>query len=212
MQRAKDTSQSGEVEFLQSLIQQDWPPYLVDVGAHNGRFLSNSYPFIQQGWTAVMIEPLPQAFSVLTTNFADNPQVHCVNKACSNMTGRMPLYIGSDGPGGQLSTLCLDDNFWFRQKRTDRKIDVEVETLTNLLKEQRYPKDFSLLLIDTEGMDYEVLLGLDFAQFRPRVIVSEQYILNQEKHDGRFRLLFDEGYLLCNQIGCNYVFVLSEYH
>ena len=205
-----DTSQAGEGAFLRALVQEDWPPYVVDVGAHDGMSLSNSYPFIQGGWTAVMVEPLPQVFAALSQRFADNPNVTCVNKACSSAPGRMPLFIGQDGPGGMLSTLCQDDNWWFRQVRTRHRIDVDVDTLTNLLSAQNFPKDFSLLLIDTEGMDYDVLQGLDFDMFRPRVIVSEQYILNQPKHNGRFRLLFDRGYVMCNQIGCNYVFVLRE--
>ena len=32
-----------------------------------------------------------------------------------------------------------------------------------------------MLLIDAEGMDFEVLNGLDFDRYRPTIIVTEEY-------------------------------------
>jgi hypothetical protein len=61
---------------------------------------------------------------------------------------------------------------------------VRVERLDAVLASQKLPFDFGILSIDAEGMDYEVLLGLDLKQWHPRVIVTEDYeTKNKSKAD-----------------------------
>lgn len=203
-----DTSQYGEASAIAELIETDYPACLVDVGAHDGRFLSNSWPFIQQGWRAIAIEPLPKVFQQLEASHHGNPNVSCINKACADFRGQQKLFIGKDGDTGTWATLCQDDNELFRERRSDEFVLVEVETLTQILAEHNFPNDFSLLLIDAEGMDYEVLLGLDFEQYRPRLIVTEEYPLNLEKHNRKHQLLTDNHYRICKTINeCNTIWV-----
>ncbi len=207
---ARDSSQHGEVELLAALLGDDCPKYLVDVGAHDGQYLSNSYRFVEAGWNAILLEPLPSVFKLLTETHAHHANAICLNKACSEKAGKERFFIGADGEYGMNSTLCQDDNKWFAATRTDTAIDVEVATLTELLDEHRFPCDFSLLLVDTEGMDYEVLTGLDFSRYRPRVIVTEEYMHNQEKHERKYQLLSKSDYTRHCLIGCNSVWVRNE--
>ena len=53
----KDTTFKGEFRAMQKLLGQDCPRIIVDVGAHNGFYASNSYPYVARGWRAVLIEP-----------------------------------------------------------------------------------------------------------------------------------------------------------
>src|SRR3954466_4577937 len=62
-----DVSQHGEASVLATMVDDDWPRYLVDVGAHDGRSLSNSFPFLELGWSGVLVGPLPPGFSPLST-------------------------------------------------------------------------------------------------------------------------------------------------
>lgn len=110
-----------------------------------------------------------------------------------------------------MSTLCMDDNEWFQRHRSNKSIDVEVDTLTNVLAENDFPKDFSLLLVDAEGMDYEVLLGLDFDRFQPRIIVTEEYVSNPEKHSQKYQLLRDHHYILYREMGANTIWVQKRF-
>lgn len=202
-----DTSQGGEVAVIKALIEPDAPKYLVDVGAHDGKHLSNSWPFIKAGWKAIAIEPLPSVFDELVKNHSNHKNVTCLNLACSDKPGTLPLYIGIDGESGQMSTLCTDDNEWFRQNRSNKSITVSVETLTNLLEQQQWPRDFSILLVDAEGMDYEVLLGLDFDKYQPRIIVTEEYASNPEKHKNKYEFLRSKGYTYHSLVAYNTIWV-----
>lgn len=73
--------------------------------------------------------------------------------------------------------------------------------------QNKFPEDFSLLSVDAEHMDYEVLLGLDFDIFKPRIIVTEDTDLYREKQDQKDQLLRDNGYVLVKKIACNSVWV-----
>jgi len=207
---SSDTSQHGEIEHLFRLIAPNDPPFLVDVGAHDGFHLSNSFPFLKKGWTGILVEPLPSVFQQLQETHFNNPKAICVNKACSEKAGREKFFLGEDGELGMNSTLCNESNEWFDQTRSSKFIEVEVTTLTDLLIENNYPADFSLLLVDAEGMDYEVLLGLDFERFQPRVILTEEYPHNPEKHESKYELLRNKGYVFQELVGCNSLWLRSD--
>ena len=180
-----DVSQHGEAGILAALVGDDWPRYLVDVGAHDGRSLSNSYPFLQQGWAGMLVEPLPAAFSRLESLYHDRADVRCVRAACAAGEGEMQLAVGDDAPLAMTSTLRAG-------ARGKGHMTVTVRTLSSLLEECGAPADFSLLLVDAEGVDYEVLAGLDFDHWRPRVVVTE---------DRATDLLSARGYLLYTVVG-----------
>jgi FkbM family methyltransferase len=160
-----DVSQHGEAGILAGLVGEDWPRFLVDVGAHDGRSLSNSFPFLQLGWSGVVVEPLPAAFERLLSLYGGRSGVRCVHAACAAEDGEMALVVGDDAPLAMTSSL--------RAAPGRRSVDVRVRTLTSLLSECAAPADFSLLLVDAEGIDREVLSGLDFERWRPRVVVTE---------------------------------------
>jgi len=211
MMRHHDGSQAGEVTVLDALLRPEFPRYLVDIGAHDGVTISNSRRYVLQGWQAVLVEPHPDIFAKLTAAYAEYPNVRCFNVACSLVSGILPLYLGKNDPEAMASTLCTDKNPWCDRIRGDASVDVKVETVTQLLKDADWPQDFSLLLVDAEGMDYEVLKGLDFLFFRPRILVTEEYISNPEKHRNKHWLLLDQGFTFHSMVGANTIWIANEW-
>ena len=136
----------------------------------------------------------------------NNKKVVCINKACLNKVGHKELFLGKQE---LFSTLCTDENEFFKRYRTNECVIVKTDTLTNILSKNKFPKDFSLLLIDAEGMDYEILLGLDFNLFQPRIIMTEEYKWNIQKHNKKCQLLKDKGYVLYKLIKCNAIWLRS---
>lgn len=74
---------------------------------------------------------------------------------------------------------------------------VRVERLTDVLAAQQIPEDFGLLTIDAECMDLEVLQGLDFSRWHPRIIITEDYM---PKFQAKAELLQKNGYQLQTQV------------
>jgi len=160
--------------MMRKLVQRDWPRIFVDVGANNGFYGSNSFPFVARSWRSVLIEPHPLAFEQLQKLHAGKKRTTCLNIACAEKAGDFPLYLAKDDDTSR-ATLCTDDSPMFQRIRSKSYKMVRVERLETVLKAHGIPEDFGILSIDAEGMDYEVLLGLDLNRWHPRLIVTEDY-------------------------------------
>ena len=68
---------------------------------------------------------------------------------------------------------------------------VPVEPLATVLEKQGLPRQFGIISIDTEGLDYEVLKGLDLSVWRPRLVVTEDY---KPKLEEKAEYLRSKGY------------------
>lgn len=79
-------------------------------------------------------------------------------------------------------------------------MEIEGVPLADFLENQGVPSGFDLLLIDSEGMDLEILQTLDPRRHRPFLIVTEDYA---PKNDAKFDLLRSFGYNYQNRVGCN---------
>jgi FkbM family methyltransferase len=199
-----DTSQFGEVSALRKLLPADVPKWIVDVGAHDGLTTSNSYPFVQDGWEAILIEPLPENFRLLKERYNGNPHVQLVQSACGDKPGVLPFYVHPDPKAGSfVATLCSDNapgRGWTHSAQT---ISVQVELLTEILRRTNCPADFGILDVDAEGFDLEVLNGLDLKQFRPMFILTEANDERPETNEEKFALLKQAGFEFVQQVSCN---------
>ncbi len=212
LSQVSDLSQNHEYAILKKLVAHCSHRHLVDIGAHDGESWSNSRPFILEGWNGILVEPLPLPFQQLQSIYRGWNNVKTLCLAASDETGEATLFIGSDGEIGMGSTLCTDQNEWFDTQRSEQSITVKTDTLTNILSDSDRPQNFGLLLVDAEGMDYEVLLGLDFSLWRPEIIVSEEYPINRQKQIDKYSLLVNNDYLLYTVIeGINSVWLSSEF-
>ncbi|TMJ83549.1 MAG: FkbM family methyltransferase, partial [Alphaproteobacteria bacterium] len=81
----------------------------------------------------------------------------------------------------------------------ERVIEVPVRTLDDILIEARAPVGFDFLSIDVEGHELEVLSGFDFARWRPRLVLLEDFVGNLSKH----RFLRAAGYRLVRRFDNN---------
>jgi FkbM family methyltransferase len=166
---------------------------VVDVGANDGFFSSNSYPFIARGWRALLIEPNPGAFGKAQRLHKKRGHVTLVNSACSDHDGILELQtFAGDDDGGSHSALRLDVGSPDARQTPGEKVQVKVHRLEALLTDFRIPTEFGLLTIDTEGHDLHVLRGANLAHFRPHVIITESNPGDEEK----FAFLRDNGYRL----------------
>jgi FkbM family methyltransferase len=206
--KQRASAKTGESQLLKVLIAEyavsDW---IVDIGANDGITASNSFPFILAGWHAILIEPAPAVFAKLIANHGARSNVTCLQMACSDKAGEADLFFGSDGEEGAMSTLSRTDNEWFRGARSTASVKVKTDTITNILRQYSVPHRLGILSVDCEGMDYEALLGLDFDQFRPAIVVTEEYEWEPEKHAAKYGLLIRAGYSLVQKIGCNTIWL-----
>lgn len=92
----RDTSQYGEGRWIIDHFAGRVGRFL-DVGAYNGKLLSNTWPLAQLGWSGVCVEPSPLPFAGLMATYEDNDRVMLVNAALTFGPARlMPFHSTGD--------------------------------------------------------------------------------------------------------------------
>ncbi|CAM3873350.1 FkbM family methyltransferase [Kibdelosporangium persicum] len=143
--------------------------YFVDVGAADP-VLANVVKNLSEhlGWTGVHIEPDP--------NFADRlknayPGDHVVQAVVGARAGRAEFFEVDDG---WLSTMDpVRAAAYEDEGRTVNSRVVDVTTLDSVLHSVGARAPIDLLKIDVEGTEPDVLAGLSFETWKPRVVVVE---------------------------------------
>lgn len=166
------SGQYGEDRILKLVFKDQPAGLVVDVGAADGYWNSNSIMLLQRPlWRGVLVEPEPVQYEQLTKRYQHRPDVVCCQYAIGKQEGTRTLWCG-----GQSST--LKDN----HKRASEEAygieftstQVKVITLTKMLKMVEVDTlAIDFLSIDAEGMNYEVWQTLDIKRFAPRLVCIE---------------------------------------
>jgi FkbM family methyltransferase len=200
--------QHGEDSLLWQVFGDDRTDgYFVEIGALDGRCLSNTLSFEQAGWRGLCIEAHADYYDLLRAN---RPNSVCVRAAVSNEdTGALPFHANQRG---SLSTLEPQHEALFRASYAPWFSGFEVQSvrrarLITLLQEAAAPPRIDFLTIDVEGHELAVLEGMDFRRYAVRVVMLEELTpelgrLQQE----RMRALgyHDARKLGCNRLYCRY--------
>ncbi|TVL98266.1 MAG: hypothetical protein CV087_21545 [Candidatus Brocadia sp. WS118] len=196
----RDYSQAGETIAVRKALKE-WPnKVFVEIGANDGVTVSTTLGLLEEGWTGWSIEANPAIHKKLKQNLERFHQAKTFNIAIAPKKGKVKLWLGKNDPLGLYSTLSTEENDWFKKHRGDQYVEVEGMPLSEFLNQENVPNRFGLLLVDTEGMDLEILRTLDPEKHKPKLIVTEDYA---PKNDEKFKLLESYGYKFWRRIGCN---------
>ncbi|MGP8069906.1 MAG: FkbM family methyltransferase [Candidatus Bathyarchaeia archaeon] len=189
-----DYSQYGQPLIFRRFIPPEVARWVVDVGAYDGVDGSNSRQLVLDGWNAILIEPLPSAFRRLRKNCAGLSAIRTVNVACGAKSGRSTIHFNENNE---------QESSMRPELAHGTPLEVNVSTLNEILEAEDCPREFGVLCDDAEGMDLEVLRGLDLNRFRPAVICTEDSYdpTRGERHE----YLESNGYVLQGEIGSDLI-------
>ncbi len=209
MNLLNDYSQTGETKIIKELLnkKKGETGFFIEIGANDGITLSNTYGLLKKGWGGISVEANPYVFQKLQSNLSRYKNVRTVCAVVTQERGPVKLYLGKNDPEGLFSTICTDDSTWFEEHRSKTFLNAVGTTLTELFDEYKISSSPDLLIIDAEGMDYEILLSFSFSKYRPILIVTEDY---PPKNELKFNLLESVGYRLSRQVGYNTFWLKSN--
>ena len=198
-------SQQGEDCLIARFFGFKPHGFFVDIGAFDGKYLSNTYFFEQLGWSGVCVEAYPPYFDLCVKN---RPGSKCHQVACLDRDRGMIDFRAERG--GLFSGVEVDEQLVasFYQRNSVpfdgyHSIKVPTSSLDALLPAGTDQIDFVSIVV--EGAELQVLAGFDLERHRPRILVMEA-------NDPAQRQAIDDhlgprGYRLARSMGWNHFYV-----
>ena len=168
-------SQSGEDIIIDYILRVSGYPkaqctYL-DIGANHAKELSNTYFFYKQGIRGVLVEANPALIPELKLYRGDDVILNlCISSTSGN---EVPFYVMS---GDGLSTSELEAAEEMCKINPALKIEkvVQVKTISlHDILDKYFAQAPTILNIDIEGKELEILKEIDFRVCRPFIIIVE---------------------------------------
>lgn len=160
-------SQYGEEIFLSNFFSNKIG-FVCDIGAADGIRYSNSRKLIELGWSALLVEPNSTNFNKIQNLYENSDRVKTSKVCCySHDCGLIDFYCDTYDGHGQISTMSTDfrDVCEKMYKPVYVLEKVNCRKTTNVFLENSVPSYIDFVSIDCEGVDYEVLCGIDFSLF-----------------------------------------------
>ncbi len=190
--------------------------FFFQIGANDGIKDDPIHNFVKSNqWKGILVEPLPDTFSMLQKNYSEvHDRLIFENVAVSNIAGELPFYIVKNAEHlnyhfdftafSSFNKEVLTRNF--RNYPEIIKHIEEIKIRTTTVKEllvKHAVSHVDLLLIDTEGYDFEILKTIDFNNFRPDLLIFEVSNLNRKDFNESIEMLKSNDYkLYINHIDC----------
>lgn len=169
--------------------------FFIEIGSNDGDQHDHLRPFIlQREWSGVMVEPVPYVFERLRANYGHLERVSLENAAVGPAEGEIPFYYLVEATEEERDALpsWYDGVGSFRRDvvlrhaddiphLTARVVSENVPTLTfDSLCRRHGVGRIDLLLIDTEGYDWEIIQAIDLRRYAPVLLVYEHFHLSPE--------------------------------
>lgn len=142
---------------------------VLDIGAGNGRDLSNSLALIERGWSGVLVEPSPFAFQKLMALHCGNPKVTLLNAAIGVENRITKFYEADDSLYS--TTIESHAKLWETRGIKHREYYVAQVTLQRMIEQLGGGAD--VLSIDAEGASVDILMSVPFGSWNPHVVIVE---------------------------------------
>ena len=193
--------------------------YFVDVGANDGIKFSNTINLEKLGWNGICIDGNLDIFDKLKKNrncicdcsvIYNNNSIVNFNILSNDLLCYIDNDIDNDNDNNLLSADINDNNTYFcnepiKSIKLIKKEKYNTTTLTNILNKYNAPSFIEYLSLDTNGTEYDVLLGLNMEKYIFGYINVN--VTNIDLKDKIFNLLKLNEYLFVGITGLDYNFI-----
>ena len=197
--------QSSEDAILQILLPEKKGVY-IDIGCGNPIKTSNTYVFYKRGWRGVVVDPISlnqQLFRII------RPKDKFILSVVGSKTPKTKFWEFRPYEYSTASQELAEELI-----ATNRANLVDIRELPNLsmsdLDFPMSPQKPSLLCIDVESLDYEVLLSNDWGRILPRVICVEE-LDSATKLNQIESFLKSVGYAKYAWVGISSIYLYKEF-
>jgi FkbM family methyltransferase len=209
---------AGAEDGIDLLVEQRFFPKqvrgaIVEVGAARPDYLSMSALYRNKGWRVLSIEPNPAYAAAYAERGLEVLPYACGPEDRDGVDFTVVNSHGEGYRGGNVtyeswSSLALTPEYaGLRPNLDTRVIKVDMRRLDTMLG-QHAPEvaEIDIVSVDVEGWELEVLNGLSFPRYRPKVLILENlFTLGSYR-----RYMKDRGYALWRYIPPNEIYVRRD--
>ena len=190
--------------------------FFIQIGANDGMYDDPLYKFIRRdNWTGILIEPQKTVFNRLINNYKKIDGLYFENVAINNKGGNNTLYkiaFTDDNWASGISSFIKESleinvksGYVERKAKedgiklpTNKKDYIATEivsclTLSQLIEKYNVNK-IDILMIDTEGYDFEIIKTINFKKIKPLNIIYEHTGLSKNEKIDCENYLKNNGY------------------
>jgi FkbM family methyltransferase len=165
---------------------------VVDVGANIGEW-STGIAKLTKASKIIAFEPVPDVFKLLEENTKNFPQISCINSAVGSIVGQISMNV--EKAHKLSSVLALRDELRAVHDITGDTPQQVIVPLTSLDHALRDYEEITLLKIDVQGYEPEVLVGAQAVLRRTKALMIEAvytpYYHGDVQFDTLHRLITD---------------------
>ena len=200
-------SQFGEDTILEKYLQENTGFYL-DIGSGDPVRSSNTFFLYKKGWSGILIDPL-------TRNIFSSKIIRRKDKIIQGLVGATNRsYLFFEMYPYEYSTTNSEKVKWLTDKgraRLVKKVQLNTFSVSELNLNINLDQA-SLLSVDCEGLDLEVLKTIDLKTIKFRVICAEDYDFNlMSKSSEINQYLNENGYEIVDRAGPSSIYVKSSW-
>ena len=199
-------SQFGEDQILDKLLPEK-KGFFLDIGAGRPIRGSNTYLFYKRGWNGILIDPL-------TTNYflskIFRPKDKKIKALVSTSAENVIFYELKPYEYSTTDKHRVDELINSKRAVLTKKMKLKSISISDLYFNinENLP---SLLSIDCEGLDFEVLKSINFQACRFRVVCVEDFdYVDNNKGSAINSYMENQGYKLVNRKNVSSIYLFSS--
>jgi FkbM family methyltransferase len=147
----------------------------LDLGANDGKTLSNTFALAELGWKGVSVEPSEETFIKAVINY-EGLKEDSYNVAIGTETKKMTFWESGShlrkGDTSLLSTIVKSEIKRWKGTEEFTETETDVMSWADFYKSCRV-KHFDFISIDCEGMDVEILKQMDLRKMKTKLLCIE---------------------------------------
>lgn len=172
------------------------PPFVIQVGANDGKMADPLCGLITPEWRGVLVEPHPEAFARLQQTYKGFSKLKLVQCAVTERNETVTLQLCQN----TVESSIARGDF----KGASGSVSVQGQTLQTLLQEQSVSRA-DIMVVDTEGYDYKIVKQIfDVKDFRPTILQFEHTLMEPHQYDELLQLMANNNYSF-SQVGVDTV-------
>jgi FkbM family methyltransferase len=169
-------SQNNEQDFILDYFK-DYKGTFLDLGAYDGKDLSNTRALMELGWAGMCFEPHPEISKRLKQNCEQFPFVFVYDCAVGISNGTFKLNANDT----YYSTLIDSEKDRWNNQFEFTQVECKVVDFATLQKASPFP-NFDFISIDCEGLDYAILSQINLDDVKCNLLCIETNGIENQKY------------------------------